>query len=97
MANPTCAETVAKHIARFMAQPFTEEQAAKLVEEKCGRYTRGKNKGQLRGYAYIEVCTVGGWRLYGPGERNGGVCYPGTVLSVTIADFNGNAYLSVGK
>jgi hypothetical protein len=67
-----------------------------LVEEKCGRYTRGAHKGQLRGWASISVVTVGGWMKYGPGERNGRVVYPGSVVAISIGDdFSGKTYLEV--
>ena len=72
-------------------------EAAKLVEEKCGRYTRGQHVGKLRGWASIEVVTEGGWKKYGPGERNGRVVRPGTVLSIRIGDdFTHKTYLEVG-
>lgn len=77
--------------------PAFDPQAAatKLVEERCGRYQRGAHAGQLRGWAEIDVCTEGGWKKNGPGERNGRVVYPGTVVHIRINDFNGNAYLEV--
>ncbi len=96
MATPACAERVAEYVQSFMCQPFTIEQARQLIEEKCGRYAKGKNKGQIRGWAYLKVCTVGGWKTNGPGERNGFVAYPGKVYGLTIADFNGDPYLAVG-
>ena len=72
--------------------------AMPLIEAKCGRYTKGKHKGALRGWASIEVVTEGGWKRHGPGERNGRVVYPGTVLSVSIGDdFSGKTYLEVGR
>ena len=70
--------------------------AMALIEEKCGRYTKGKHKGELRGWASIEVVTEGGWKRHGPGERNGRVVRPGSVLSINIGDdFSGKTYLVV--
>ncbi len=72
-----------------------EQRAAALVEEKCGRYTRGQHAGKLRGWAEIEVVVEGGWRKYGPGERNGRVVRPGTILKIEIRPFAGAPYLTV--
>lgn len=69
--------------------------AAALVESKCGRFTRGAHAGQLRGWASIEVTTAGGWKKSGPGERNGRVIYPGTILAIRIEGFVGKTYLEV--
>lgn len=95
MHDPAFATRVCEHVAAFMVQPFSVADAAKLVEEKCGRFVRGAHKGALRGWGYIEVVTEGGWKRHGPGQGNGRVVYPGTVLSVTIRDFDGRAYLEV--
>lgn len=97
MAQPVCAERVAEHIASFMVQPFTKEQAMEMIEKECGRYVKGKNKGALRGWAHITLCVEGGWKYEGPGERNGFVAYPGKIYGITISDFNGNPYISVGR
>jgi hypothetical protein len=83
--TPECA-------SRQPARPF---DAMALLEERCGRYTRGAHKGQLRGWAHIEVVVEGGWQRMGPGEGNGRVAYPGTILGIAIVDFNGRAYLEV--
>lgn len=95
MHDDTCAARVAEQIAARMVQPFTPADALKLIEEKCGRFTRGAHKGRLRGWASIEVVTEGGWKRHGPGERHGGVVYPGTVLGISIGDdFTGTTYLA---
>ena len=71
--------------------------AVALIEERCGRFVRGPKKGQLRGWAAIEVVTEGGWKKSGPGERNGHVVRPGQILSISIGDdFSGKTYLEVG-
>ena len=96
MADPVCAAKVAEQISAFYPQPFTAEQATALIEERCGRYVRGRNKGLLRGWASIQVVTEGGWQRHGPGERDGGVIYPGRILSISIGDdFSGKTYLEV--
>ena len=97
MFDPNCLQRVAELIATYRVQPFTPEDAKALIEKTCGRYVRGKHKGEIRGYAHIRVCTVGGWQVLGPGQGNGRVVYPGRVLSVTIVDFVGNAYLKEGE
>jgi hypothetical protein len=69
-----------------------------IIEKACGRFVRGAHKGQLRGWATIEVVTEGGWLRHGPGERNGNVVYPGTILGINIGDdFTGKTYLSIGR
>ena len=93
MYDATCAAKVIEHISTFYPQPF---DAAALVEAQCGRFTRGAHKGQLRGWATITVVAEGGWKKNGPGYGNGRVVYPGTVLSISIEDFNGKPYLQVG-
>lgn len=89
MHDPACAAKVIEHVSRM-----TGGDSTAYVEEKCGRYTRGAHKGALRGWASITVVEVGGWKKNGPGEGNGRVVRPGTVLSVVIADFNGREFLS---
>jgi hypothetical protein len=38
----------------------------------------------------------GGWKRHGPGERNGRVVYPSTILSINIGDdFSGKTYLEI--
>jgi hypothetical protein len=51
-----------------VAQPFALQLAAKWfgmseadVEAAAGRFTRGKNKGKLRGWIVWQKCTEGGW------------------------------------
>ncbi len=96
MFDDVAARTVAGHLAKMMVQPFTVEQALALIEEKCGRYVRGKHEGQLRGWASISLCTEGGWKRHGPGERNGRVVYPGQIVGISIGDdFSGKTYLQM--
>jgi hypothetical protein len=96
MADEACALRVAEQIAARMVQPFTAADALRLIEERCGRFVRGRNKGRLRGWASIEIVTEGGWKKHGPGERNGRVVYPGTILGISIGDdFSGRTYLEV--
>ena len=92
MFDDDCAARVTKHIASLYSG-----DAAALVQLSCGRYTRGKHVGKLRGWASLDVVTEGGWQRIGPGERNGRVVYPGTLLAVRIDDFNGKPYLEVGS
>lgn len=103
MSDPQCATTVIAQIASLYPQAVdaggnpTPFDAATLVEERCGRYVRGAHKGQLRGWAELEVVAEGGWKKGGPGQGNGRVLFPGALLSVRIADFAGKAYLSVSR
>jgi hypothetical protein len=66
-----------------------------LIEEKCGRYTRGAHKGQLRGWAEITIVERGGWKKDAPGYLNGHVERPGQIRSIRITDFTGRCYLEV--
>src|SRR5262245_41870183 len=90
MADDQCASTVIRHIGDKYPQPF---DAAALVEQRCGRYVRGTHAGKLRGWASIEVCTVGGWRR--DGYETGRVMRPGEIGRIEITDFNGKKYLDV--
>jgi hypothetical protein len=92
MSDDGCAARVIEHLTAKYA-PGTD--VAAIVEKACGRFSRGKHPGKLRGWASIEVCTEGGWRRLGPGERNGYVMRPGTIGRVAIEDFNGRPYLEV--
>ena len=92
MHEDACAARIIEQIATFYPSSF---DATALVEQACGRFARGAHKGQLRGWASIEVVTEGGWRRAGPGEGHGRVLYPGRVVSVRVTDFHGNAYLNV--
>jgi hypothetical protein len=92
MNDDACAAKVIEHVASFYAPPF---DAAALVEKQCGRFSRGKYAGKLRGWASIEVVAVGGWKRYGFGEGNGRVVRPGMVLGITITDYNGKVFLEV--
>ena len=93
LSDPACAAKVAEQIAKFYPQPF---DAMAMLEKECGRYVKGAHKGQLRGYAAIHVVSEGGWQRLGPGEGNGRVRRPGTVLKVVVIDrFTGKVYLEV--
>lgn len=92
MHDDTCAAKIIEHISNMYPPPF---DAAQLVEERCGRFTRGAHVGKLRGWAAIEIVTVGGWKKHGPGYLNGRVVRPGQILSIRIEDFNGKTYLEV--
>lgn len=94
MSVDECAARVIALISEKYPQPF---DATAMVEEHCGRFKRGAHAGKLRGWAEIEVVTEGGWKRNGPGERNGGVVRPGTVLGIRIVDFNGHPYLEVSR
>lgn len=94
MFDDGCAEAVIKHVERLAGSGFDARQA---VEIHCGRYTRGRNIGKLRGWANIVVCVEGGWRKSGPGYMNGRVVYPGTVLGLSVTDYLGKEYFSVGE
>jgi len=93
MHEPACAAKVAEHISAFYGPGF---DVAAPLERACGRFVRGAHKGELRGWASIEVVTEGGWKKHGPGYRNGNVVRPNTVLGVRITDFTGKTYLEVG-
>ena len=96
MFDPACAARVAEYVAERQVQPFTVADALALIETACGRYARGAHKGHLRGWASIQVVTEGGWLRHGPGEGNGRVVYPNTVLEVSVGnDFSGETYLTV--
>jgi hypothetical protein len=95
MSEDKCAAVVMRHIESFYS-PNTPN-LNQVVEEACGRYTRGKHTGKLRGWAKIEVCTVGGWQRLGMGQHHGRVLRPGQIVSISIEDFNGKAYFSAGK
>ncbi len=95
MSDDICAAKVIEHIASLSVQPFTVADAFDLVESKCGRFTRGKTPGALRGWASITICTVGGWMRRG--YDAGHVVYPGTLVSVRISDYNDKIYLEIGR
>jgi hypothetical protein len=92
MSDDVCAAKVIEHLSNLGVP-----NAAQVVEEKCGRFKSGKTPGKLRGWASIAVCTEGGWKRNGPGEGNGRVVYPGTILGVAITDFYGKAYVEAGE
>src|SRR5262245_21368697 len=91
-----CESVTPVHFATCASNgPAVPFDATALVEKQCGRFTRGAHAGKLRGWAEVEICTEGGWKRYGPGERNGRVVYPGTILAIRITDFSGKTYLEV--
>src|SRR5436190_3689548 len=92
MSDDICAAKVIEHIANLSTQPFTIADAFDLVESKCGRFTRGKTPGALRGWASITICTVGGWTRK---DGYGHVVYPGTLVRVRISDYNDKTYLEL--
>ena len=69
---------------------------AAMLEGNCGRYSRGKHKGEIRGWMHIKYVSRGGWLKAGPGYMNGGVVRPDTILGLTVTDFNGKIYYEIG-
>ncbi len=59
MSEELVARKVAEQIAAFYPQPFTVDQAMALIEERCGRFARGRHKGQLSGHLPIGCSTPG--------------------------------------
>lgn len=96
MHDDTIAAKVIEMIQGFYPNGVGQVDAAKLVEEKCGRFVRGKNKGKLRGWATWEFCSRGGWHRRHPGDY-GHVVYPGAVMKVEIKPYLGEPYLSVER
>lgn len=97
MFDEACARRVAGLISeRYQTTAADPFDGMALIEEKCGRFVRGAHKGQLRGWAEIEICTEGGWRRLGPGQGNGRVLRPGQLVGVRITAFDGTCYLAVG-
>ena len=94
LTEEVCLDRVADLVSQRYPQPFTKDEARDLIIEKCGRYTKGKNAGKVRGWAYIEVVVEGGWKKDGPGYMNGHVVRPGRVLSIHIRDYVGKVYFS---
>lgn len=60
-----------------------------LIEKRCGRFSRGKHAGELRGWASWQIVTGGGWLKDGPGYMNGHVVRPGQAFGLQITDFSG--------
>lgn len=94
MSDDACVEAVIKHVESLAGAGFDARQA---IEINCGRYTRGRNKGKLRGWANIHICYEGGWFKNGPGYMNGRVVYPNTVMGVSVTDYLGKEYFHVGE
>lgn len=92
MFDPNVASKVAEHISAFYPQPF---DGMALIEKECGRYTRGKHKGAIRGWAEITIVERGGWKKDGPGYMYGHVERPGEIRQIRITDFGGKCYLEV--
>ena len=96
MFDDAVAAKVAEHIAFLSTQPFTVADAEALIEKHCGRYSRGKHAGKLRGWAEISMVVEGGWKKDGPGYMNGHVERPGRITKVRIVDnFAGRVYLEI--
>lgn len=98
MFDDTCAATVMRHIEDLYTRTTKGEltiDVPAIIEKACGRYIRGKHTGKLRGYAYMNVVTKGGWQKLGPGEGNGRVVTPGTILEIRIVDFAGKPYFCI--
>jgi hypothetical protein len=101
MFDPAVAAKVAEHVSGFYCQALAADgtpipfDGMALIEEKCGRYTRGAHKGQLRGWAEITIVERGGWKKDAPGYLNGHVERPGQIRSIRITDFTGRCYLEV--
>lgn len=68
------------------------EEAMAMLEKHCGRYVRGKHKGELRGYVAVSYCREGGWLRTG---SEGRVVYPGTILGLEVCGFNGEEMLKL--
>ena len=98
MYDDACAARVAAQISALYptaeSGPF---DAMALIEERCGRFTRGAHVGKVRGWAEIRVAESGGWLARGPGYMNGRVVRPGTVVGVAITAFDGRTYLEVSR
>lgn len=98
MFDDTCAATVMKHIGDRYTRNANGEltiDVPAMIEKACGRYIRGKHVGKLRGYAHMTVVTKGGWQKLGPGEGNGRVVTPGTILDISIVDYTGKPYFAI--
>jgi len=66
-----------------------------LIEQRCGRYVRGKHQGEIRGWATWQFVLRGGWVKDGHGYLNGHVVRPGQIVSLVVSDFSGKIYLEV--
>jgi len=56
------------------------------IEEKLGRYTKGKRKGELRGKLAWFKCTRGGWLKYSREYMDGTVIKPGQTWGYKVVD-----------
>ena len=56
------------------------------IEAIVGKYSRGKYVDTLRGAVKYDYYYYGGWKAEGPGEHNGRVIRPGTILNVELVD-----------
>ncbi len=83
----------AQVIAAIQKNVVVGVDPAAILEEKCGRYIRGKHTGKLRGWATWTFVVKGGWIKLGPGHLNGRVVAPGAVLSVEVTDYMGKPLL----
>lgn len=90
---------VCEHIAHLSVRNGNGELSfdpMQLLEDRCGRLTRGAHKGKLRGWVHIKVVSRGGWLKKGPGYMNGRVVRPDQVIGFGIYDFHGKPYLEMG-
>lgn len=74
------------------------EEAMNMLEKQCGRYTRGKHKGELRGYVAVTYCVEGGWLRTGASGTHGPegrVVYPNTLTNLEICGFGGEELLKI--
>jgi hypothetical protein len=98
MWDPKVAAKAAEYVEYFSTRNSMGEitfDPIALIEEKCGRYTRGKHKGELRGYLEVLYVSIGGWRKTGS-YMQGYAVRPGKVLGVKISGWKGEVYLGFG-
>jgi hypothetical protein len=93
MYDDNCVAAVINHAQSLLPAGY---DVAGEIEQACGRYTRGRHTGKLRGWANITICREGGWFHSGPGYMNGYVIYPGRVVGVQITDFLGKEMFIAG-
>lgn len=99
MHDPHVARKAAEWVEHFLPRNGDGEtgvDALALIEEKCGRSTRGKHKGELRGYLEVLYVERGGWRKTG-GYMQGYPVRPGAVLGMKITGWSGQIYLAYGE
>jgi hypothetical protein len=100
MYNAGVLEKAAEHITNMSTRNSEGKLSfdpITLIEERCGRYTRGKHKGELRGTLHVLYAERGGWIKKGPGYMNGRVTLPGQVHGIKITTWAGNTLLAYGE